>query len=143
MVCFIVPRLFEEKQGDIVFDIQSFLPPSSSRYLGLETPPTVLMPVYFETLHGLKMWILFGHNPQVIFEAERSDFYSQSESIQGVLCWQLLLQFYANSFETLQVLKMCIVLDITLKLFFVAYTPVLKRQSYYGMAVSVLPSTCP
>ena len=43
---FFVPRLFEEKRGDIVFAFSSICPslrpPSSSRYLVNATPPTVL-----------------------------------------------------------------------------------------------------
>ena len=32
-------------------------------------------------------------------------FYDQSELIQGILFWQLLLQFYVYSFEILQVFR--------------------------------------
>ena len=55
--------------------------------------------------HGLKMSISFQYiNPQIIMslvsQVELSHYYDQSEWIQCILCWQLLLQFYADSFET-------------------------------------------
>ena len=64
----------------------------------------------FLPVHGLKMCILFGYNLGIIFchfFVEFSLFYGQNEWIQGILCWRLLLQFYANSFETLQVQHVC------------------------------------
>ena len=59
--------------------------------------------------HGLKMCILFGHNPQIIFvtflQNELSHFCSQNELILGILCMRLRLQFYVDLFETIQVFK--------------------------------------
>ena len=42
-----------------------------TRYLVDASPPTVIMPIplklYRSLVHGLKMCILFGYNPQIIF----------------------------------------------------------------------------
>ena len=57
---FVVPRLFEEKQGDIVHIhhsiLLSFLPPLSSRYLVYATPPTVVLLPFFKTLCVFRSW---------------------------------------------------------------------------------------
>ena len=52
----IVPCLFEEKRGDIVFGITSFRPPLGSRYLVLIS----------SSPHSLMMCILFGYNPRIL-----------------------------------------------------------------------------
>ena len=72
----IIPRPFEEKRGDIVFDIPpfrpSFRPLLRSRYLvyvspqGLQFFP-IPVKLYMCLGHGLMMCILFGHNLQIIF----------------------------------------------------------------------------
>ena len=60
--------------------------------------------------HGLKICMWFGYNPWVIFchfflQFELSHFFGHfSEWIAGTLCVQLLLQFYTDTFETLQIL---------------------------------------
>ena len=59
----------------------------------------------FETLlHGLKVCISFGYDPQIIF----CDFFHKMnlviELILGILCMHLL-QFYVDSFKTLQMFK--------------------------------------
>ena len=54
--------------------------------------------------HGLKMCMLFGYNPQIRFclvflQNELSNFSGRSKQILGILCMQLLQQFYSDSFE--------------------------------------------
>ena len=56
------------------------------------------------------MSLLFGHNLQIIFviffsQNELSHFCGQNAYILGILCMHLLLQFYADRFETLQVFR--------------------------------------
>ena len=59
--------------------------------------------------HGLKMCISFGYNPQItfchFFHKLNLVIFTASEWIQDILCWQLLLQFNADSFETLYVFR--------------------------------------
>ena len=51
----------------------------------------ILLQLYSCLVHGLKMYILFGFNPKIIFDTssqvEFTHFYSQSEWIKGILCW--------------------------------------------------------
>ena len=61
--------------------------------------------------HGLKICMWFGYNPWIIFlsffsqfEVSHYFFRHFSEWIEGTLCAQLLLQFNADKFETLQTL---------------------------------------
>ena len=58
--------------------------------------------------HGLKMCLLFGHNPQIIFLSPISQMniviFVAKMKILG-MCMHLLLQFYADSFDTLQVFR--------------------------------------
>ena len=56
--------------------------------------------------HGLKMCILSDHFLSLFSQVKLSHFYGQSEWIQGIFCWQLLLQFYADSFETLLIFRL-------------------------------------
>ena len=66
----------------------------------------------FETLRVFRSWsedvhIVSIYNPQIIF----CDFFHKMKLVifedkmdrylLGILCWQLLLQFYADSFDTL------------------------------------------
>ena len=53
--------------------------------------------------HGLKMCILFGHNPQIMFCHKMN---LVNEQILGIMCMHLLLQFYSDCFETLQVFRL-------------------------------------
>ena len=58
--------------------------------------------------HGLNICIWFGYNPQIDFSHFLRKlnlvifwiFFSIKVNIVGTLCAQLLLQFYADSFET-------------------------------------------
>ena len=130
MGCVIVPRLFEEKRRDIVFGFPSFrlsVLPSVLPSFRISVPlkyyvPCVrnssysFMPIHLKLYrcfcHGLKICMWFGYYPEIIFchffrrlnLAIFRRFYYQSEKIVGTLCAQLLLQFYADSFETLQVI---------------------------------------
>ena len=60
--------------------------------------------------HGLKICMWFGYNPWIIFCHFFHNFnlviffWHFSEWIEGTLCAQLLLQFYTDTFETLQTL---------------------------------------
>ena len=57
--------------------------------------------------HGLKICMCFGYNSFLSFflQFELSHFFGHfSEWIEGTLCAQLLLQFYTDTFETLQTL---------------------------------------
>ena len=80
---------------------------------------------------GLTMCILFGYNPQIILslvstKRTLSFFSTKFELIFVILCMQLLLQFYADSFETLQVFRswskevhiFCIISDYFLLLYY-------------------------
>ena len=79
---------------------------------------TLLIQFYassFETSQIFKSWFESDWILSSDFlQNELSHFSGQSELKLGILCTQLLLQFYAASFETLQVfshgLKMCILL---------------------------------
>ena len=56
-------------------------------------------------VHGQKMCILFAYNPNIILFQVETFFrrpYIESQYIVGILCAQLLPQFNANCFETLQ-----------------------------------------
>ena len=72
----VVPRLYEEKRGDLVYGILSVPPlPQAVDIMCMD----LLLQFYYdccETLrclgHGLKMCILFGHNPQMIFLTKRT-----------------------------------------------------------------------
>ena len=60
--------------------------------------------------HGLKMCIWFQYNnPQIIFcnffHKLKIVIFEGKLNIKGILCWQLLQQFHADSFETLQVFR--------------------------------------
>ena len=90
--------------------IPSVRPPSSSRYLVLVVNSSYsFMPIHLKLYrcldHCLKMCILFGYNPRITYvtfsQVELSHFYGQKVWSQGILCGQLLLQFYANSFKNL------------------------------------------
>ena len=91
----------------MVFGFPSFHPPSR-RYLVLATP-TVFLPIplklYRYLEHVLKIYILFGYCLSLFSQFELSHFYGQSEWIQGILCWQLPLQCFADSFETLRMFR--------------------------------------
>ena len=58
--------------------------------------------------HGLKICIWFTYNNQIIsvtfFTVDLSHLFSQSESILGNLCMQLLLHFYADYFTGVKVM---------------------------------------
>ena len=72
----------------------------------------ILSKLYRCFCHGLKIRMWFGYYPEIIFCHFLRNlnlvifrrFYYQSEWIVGILCAQLLLQFYADSFETSQVI---------------------------------------
>ena len=58
---FVVPRLFREKRGDIVFTCHGSVPPHPARYLVWATPHTVLCQSFWNfrgVCHGLKMCIV-------------------------------------------------------------------------------------
>ena len=60
--------------------------------------------LYMSYGHGLKICMWFGYNPWIIFCHFFHNFFGHfSEWIEGTLCVQLL-QFYADTFETLQTL---------------------------------------
>ena len=95
------------------------------------------------------MWILFGHNPQIIFVT----FYKLNVAIFTAKVNRFKVFYVGNSSYSFVLillklfgclghgLKMCIVFGHNPQIIFVAYTLVSKRQSYYGMVVSVLPYT--
>ena len=63
----------------------------------------ILLKLYRCCDHALKICILFGYNPQIIFEL--SHFFGYfSEWIEGTLCAQLLIQFNTDILETSQTL---------------------------------------
>ena len=72
----------------------------------------ILLKLYECFCYGLKMCMRFEYHPEIIFchffrklnLVIFRRFYYQSEWIVGTLCAQLLLQFYADSFETAQVI---------------------------------------
>ena len=58
--------------------------------------------------NGLKISVFLRYNPQTIFfllfsQNEHSHICGQRELILGILCMRLLLQFYADFFDTLQI----------------------------------------
>ena len=57
----------------------------------------IVLKVYRCLGHGLKVCMLFGYNPQIIFchffTTWTSNFSSQSEKVLDIMCKQLLLQF--------------------------------------------------
>ena len=64
----------------------------------------------FETLHGLKnvhiyLDIILKLFLSLFSQTQLSHFSSKTEKILSILCMQLLLQFYFDSFETLQVFR--------------------------------------
>ena len=70
----------------------------------------ILLKLYRCLGHGLKMCIWFQYNnPQItfcnFFHKLKKVIFEGKLNIKGILCWQLLLQFYADSFETLQVFR--------------------------------------
>ena len=74
------------------FSFYSFMQMSSKLYMCLG--------------HGLKICIFFWIQSSDYFLLLCSVFTGQSEYILGILCMHLLLQFYADSFETLQRLSL-------------------------------------
>ena len=72
----------------------------------------ILLKLYRCFCQGLKICMWFGYYPEVMFchffrhlnLVIFRRFYYQSEKIVGTLCAQLLLQFYADSIETSEVI---------------------------------------
>ena len=77
--------------------------------------------LYMRLVHGLKMCVSFGYNPQIIFvtvsQVELSHLNDQSEWIQGVLCWNSSYSFMSTPLKLYRCLghglKICILLGYT------------------------------
>ena len=117
MYLIFVPRFFEEKRRDMVFDFPSF---RTSVFPSFRPPKVrnssysfmlILSKFYRCFCYGLKICMWFGYYPEIIFcyffrklnIAIFLAFYYQSELIVGTLCAYLPIQFYIDSFDTSRV----------------------------------------